>query len=169
MASALAAVVPIERIAARIYVIREQTVMLDADLAELYAVLTGHLNRAVKRNARRFPRDFMFRLTAKEADTLLCQNGIANEKRGGRRSLPYAFTEQGVAMLSSVLKSERAADVNGAIMRTFVKLRRMLASSEELNRKVARHDREISVLFEHIRGLLEPPNPPKKNRIGFAQ
>ena len=137
-------IIPIEQIASRIYLIRGVKVMLDDDLAELYGVLTGHLNRAVKRNSRRFPKDFMFQLTPQEHESLLCHFGIANKPgRGGRRSAPYAFTEQGVAMLSSVLRSERAADANVAIMRAFVKLREMLATNEELARKVAQHDREI--------------------------
>ena len=111
------------------------------------------------------PKDFVFQLSPKEFDSLLLQNAIAN-RRGGRRSPPYAFTEQGVAMLSSVLKSNRAADVNVAIMRTFVKIRRMLATNEELARKVAQHDREIAVLFENLQQLLTPPAP-KRNPIGY--
>lgn len=166
MAKAAALVtVPIERIASRIYVIRGQSVMMDADLAELYGVTTGNLNLAVRRNQRRFPKDFVSQLSAKEFDTLILQNAIA-KKRGGRRSAPYAFTEQGVAMLSSVLKSNRAADVNVAIMRTFVKIRRVLATNEELARKVAQHDREIAVLFDNLENLLAAPAA-KKNPIGF--
>ena len=101
-----------------------------------------------------------------EFESLLLQNAIA-KGRGGRRTPPYAFTEHGVAMLSSVLRSDRAADVNVAIMRTFIRLRQMLATNEELARKVAQHDRQIVVLFEHVQELLEPPEPPQKRPIGF--
>jgi hypothetical protein len=158
-------VIPVERIASRIYVIRGESVMLDSDLADLYGVSTGNLNLAVRRNKRRFPKDFVFQLSPKEFDSLLLQTAIT-KGRGGRRSPPYAFTEQGVAMLSSVLKSNRAADVNVVIMRTFVKIRRMLATNEELARKVARHDRQIAVLFENLQQLLTPPVR-KKNPIGY--
>lgn len=160
-------VIPVERIAGRIYVIRGESVMLDSDLAELYGVTTGNLNLAVRRNERRFPKDFVFQLSPKEYDSLLLQSAIA-KGRGGRRSSPYAFTEQGVAMLSSVLRTNRAADVNVAIMRTFVKIRRMLANNEDLARRVAHHDRQIAVLFENLQRLLTPPAA-KKTPIGFIQ
>jgi ORF6N domain len=146
-------------------VIRGKKVMLDADLAALYQVETFNLNKAVKRNLDRFPQDFMFQLSREEADNLTFQNGIASW--GGRRTPPYAFTEQGVAMLSSVLRSERAAQVNVAIIRTFVKLREILATHEELARKVAQHDRQIATLFQYVKSLLEPPPAPKKPPIGF--
>ena len=158
-------VIPIERIAAQIYVIRGERVMLDADLAELYHVETGALVRAMKRNLDRFPEDFAFHLTKEEFDDLRSQTGISSW--GGRRYAPYAFTEQGVAMLSGILRSKIAVQVNVAIMRTFVRLRRMLATNEELARRVAQHDEEIGILFEHIQGLLEPPEPPGKHPIGF--
>lgn len=158
--------IPVERIAAQIYVIRGQSVMLDADLAKLYGVTTGNLNLAVRRNERRFPQDFVFQLTLEEFESLLLQNAMA-KGRGGRRTPPHAFTEQGVAMLSSVLRSDRAADVNVAIMRTFVRLRQMLATNEALARRVAQHDRQIAVLFKHVQELLEPPAPEKKQPIGF--
>jgi len=162
------AVIPIERIASRIYVIRSQKVMFDRDLAELYGVLTKNLNLAVRRNERRFPADFMFQLTAKEVESLRLQ--IATSKkpagRGGLRYAPYVFTEQGVAMLSSVLKGNRAADVNVMIMRTFVRLRHVLATNEELARKVEQHDEEIAILFDHVENLLAPV-PVKKKPIGF--
>ena len=157
--------IPVERIAAQIYVIRGQSVMLDSDLAELYGVSTSRLNEQVKRNARRFPDDFSFQLTAEEA--LMSQFAISKGGRGGRRKPPRVFSEQGVAMLSSVLRSDRAADVNVAIMRTFVRLRQVLSTNEELARKVAQHDQKIDILFAHIKGLLELPEPPKKARIGF--
>ena len=116
--------VPVEIIERNIYLIRGQKVMLDSDLAKLYGVETFNLNKAVKRNISRFPQDFMFQLTKEEADSLRFQIGLSKaEGRGGRRYLPYAFTEQGVAMLSSVLRSDRAVQVNIAIMRAFVKLR----------------------------------------------
>jgi ORF6N domain-containing protein len=120
--------VPIERVERLIHLARGEKVLLDADLARLYGVETKALNRAVKRNRSRFPQDFMFQLTADDAEALRCQIGTSKAGRGGRRYLPYAFTEQGVAMLSSVLRSERAVQVNVAIMRAFVGLRRMLAS-----------------------------------------
>ena len=113
---------PVERISSKIFLIRDQKVMLDRDLAELYSVETGALNRAVKRNAERFPEDFMFQLMYEEAELLRCQTGISKSGRGGRRYLPYAFSEQGVAMLSSVLNSRRVIEVNIAIMRAFVYL-----------------------------------------------
>lgn len=157
-------VAPIERIAGCIYLIRGQKVMLDADLAVLYGVETRAFNQAVKRNPDRFPEDFMFRLTSEETVDLRSQNVISSW--GGRRHPPYAFTEQGVAMLSSVLRGQRAARVNVAIMRTFVRLRQILATHEDLARKVAQHDRQITVLFDQVQTLLAPP-PLKKKTIGF--
>lgn len=161
-----AVAIPIERIARCIYLIRGQKVMLDHDLAELYGVMTGNLNKAVARNRRRFPKDFMFQLSTEEHESLLFQNGIAKTGRGGRRSRPYAFTQEGVAMLSSVLRSDRAADINVAIMRTFVRLREMLATNADLARKVGQHDRQIAILFDHVGKLLAPPKS-KKHPIGF--
>jgi len=161
-------VIPAERIASAIYLIRGEKVMLDADLAELYRIETKNLNKAVKRNLRRFPRDFMFQLTTKEYDSLKFQIGTANPGRGGRRTPPYAFTEQGVAMLSSVLQSDRAVDVNVAIMRTFVRMRKMLATNHELARKVAKHDKEIAVLYDYLHKLLAPPTSSKR-QIGYLR
>src|SRR4030095_2289912 len=120
--------------------------MVDEDLAELYGVATHRLNEQVKRNRKRFPQDFMYQLTKVETESLRSQIAISKSGRGGRRSLPYVFTEQGVAMVSSVLNSERAIDVNITIMRAFVKLRQMLETNEELNRKFAR-------LFENFRRM----------------
>lgn len=168
------AIIPIERIAHLICTFREQRVMLDSDLANLYGVSTGHLNRAVKRNAGRFPSDFMFQLSAAEADFLKCQFGISKPGRGGRRrSRPFVFTEQGIAMLSSVLNSERAVRVNIAIMRAFVKLRQMLEINRELAQKfseleqrVGKHDEEIAAILEAIRQLMSPPETPRRE-IGF--
>jgi hypothetical protein len=153
-----------------ILVIRGHRVMLDADLAALYGVETGALVRAVKRNAYRFPEDFMFQLTSPEFEILRCQFGISSSW-GGRRHPPYAFTEQGVAMLSSVLRSKRAAQVNVEIMRAFVRLRRILADNaglasrlDELEKK---YDVQFKAVFDAIRSLMQPPEP-KKKRIGFA-
>jgi len=165
--------IPIERVEKLIHLARGEKVLLDADLAMLYCVETKALNRAVKRNLSRFPQDFMFQLTAEEADSLRCQIGTSNEGRGGRRYLPYAFTEQGVAMLSSVLRSERAVQVNVAIMRAFVSLRRMLAGNDALSRKLAElerqlenHDKGIKTLFDAIRQLMTPQEKPRRE-IGF--
>lgn len=159
-------VIPVERIASRIYIIRGEKVMLDSDLAELYSVETKNLNKAVKRNIRRFPEDFMFQLTNDEYKSLMFQFGTSKKGRGGRRTPPYAFTEQGVAMLSSALNSDRAADVNVTIMRTFVKMRRLLATNEELSRKVSEHDRQIASLYDHVERLLASPSG-KKKPIGY--
>ncbi len=163
--------VPAERIERCIHVIREQKVMLDADLAGLYEVETGGLVRAVKRNLDRFPDDFMFQLTEEEFAILRCQSGTSSQW-GGRRFRPYAFTEQGVAMLSSVLRSKRAVQVNVEIMRAFVRLRQLLASHADLLRKLEalekKYDAQFKVVFEAIRQLMAPPPPePKKGRIGF--
>jgi hypothetical protein len=157
-----------------IHLVRGEKVLLDADLAVLYGVGTGALNRAVKRNASRFPSDFMFQLTTDEAQILKCQIGISSSGHGGRRrSVPYAFTEEGVAMLSSVLRSERAAQVNVAIMRAFVGLRRMLATNEalahklaDLERRIEGHDASIRTLFDAIRELAAPPANPRRE-IGY--
>lgn len=163
-------IIPVERIASRIYLMRGEKIMFDSDLAELYGVTTGNLNKAVKRNIERFPEDFMFQLTHKEADSLLFQIGIPKRpNRGGRQTPPYAFTEQGVAMLSSILHSDRAAQANIAIIRTFVKVRQILASNRDLARKVRDHDRQIAVLFETVEKLLTPPDPPKKNPLGYIR
>jgi ORF6N domain len=165
-------IVPIDQIARAIVVLRGQKVMLDFDLARLYGVTTGNLNKAVNRNRGRFPSDFMFQLTAEEAERLIFQFGIS-KGRGGRRHRPYAFTEQGVAMLSSVLNSERAVKVNIAIMRAFVKLRKTLETNRELARKfselekrVGKHDEEIRAILEAIRQLMAPPETPRRE-IGF--
>jgi len=149
--------------------------MIDSDLARLYGVETFNLNKAVKRNLNRFPHDFMFSLTRRELDSLTFQIGMSKPKgRGGRRTLPDVFTEQGVAMLSSVLNSERAVQVNIAIMRAFVKLRQMLASNRSLARKLAemekRYDAQFKEVFEAFRELMDPapalPAKPRR-RIGF--
>jgi hypothetical protein len=150
-----------EKIENAIYLIRGKKVMLDRDLAGLYGVETKVLNRAVKRNLQRFPPDFMFQLTAEEADNLRCQIGTSSWSHGGRRYFPYVFTEQGVAMLSTVLNSERAVLVNIEIRRAFVKLREMLASNAELARRLdeleSRYDKQFKVVFEAIRQLMAAP------------
>ncbi len=138
--------------------------MLDADLAAFYNVPTKVFNQAVKRNAERFPEDFMFQLTDEEVENLRSQ--IVTSSWGGRRYRPLAFTQEGVAMLSSVLKSKRAIQVNLDIMRTFVRLNEVLATNEELSRKVERHDRQIAALFDHVQKSMAPP-PVKKRPIGF--
>jgi ORF6N domain-containing protein len=165
--------VSVQLIERRIYLIRGQKVMIDEDLAELYGVTTKQLNQQVSRNRKRFPKDFMFRLTKEEAEALRSQFVTSKTGRGGRRYLPYAFTEQGVAMLSSVLKSDRAIDVNIAIMRAFVKLRQMLETNEALNRKFAAvirklstHDKYFTVIFDELKRLSEPSTPSRK-QIGF--
>jgi len=190
-----------EKIAPLVHVLRHEKVIIDSDLAELYGVDTGHLNRAVQRNIERFPADFMFQLTEDELDLLLsqiaiakntepnlkCQSGIARyaqsslrsqsvtlkKQHGGRRTLPYVFTEQGVAMLSSVLRSPRAVEVNIAIMRTFVQLRRLMDSNamlaekiEALEAKYAEHDQHFEVVFEAIKQLIATDDSPKRE-IGF--
>lgn len=163
--------VTVEKITRTILIVRGQKVLLDSDLARLYGVTTGNLNKAVSRNRARFPRDFMFRLTREEARNLIFQIGISSW--GGRRALPYAFTEEGVAMLSSVLKTERAVKVNIAIMRAFVKLRALLLTNRELaskfaelEQRVGRHDEEIAAIIEAIRQLMAPPEKAKRE-IGF--
>ena len=167
-------VIPAEQIERVILVLRGQKVMLDTDLAALYGVEAGALNRAVKRNLDRFPSDFMFQLTLEEAQNLRCQIGISSSSYGGRRYLPYVFTEQGVAMLSSVLRSKQAVQVNVAIMRAFVRLRETLTLHKELagklgdlERRIEGHDTAIRSLFEAIRQLMAPPSPPPKPEIGF--
>ena len=159
-----------ERIEKAIYLIRGEKVMLDRDLASLYGVETGALNRAVKRNLQRFPQDFMFQLTTDESDFLRCQIGISKRGRGGRRFLPYVFTERGVAMLSTVLNSERAVLVNIEIMRAFVKLREILGSNVELSRRLdeleSKYDKQFRVVFDAIRQLMATPVRNRKE-IGF--
>ena len=163
--------VPAERIMNSIMVIREQKVMLDSDLARLYGVETGALTRAVRRNIGRFPSDFMFQLTKQEFEDLKRQSGISSGW-GGRRYPPYAFSEQGVAMLSSVLHSKRAVQVNIEIMRTFVQLRQILATHTDLARKLTalekKYDMQFKAVFDAIRELMAPPRPKKKHPIGFV-
>jgi hypothetical protein len=164
--------ISIELIARRIYRIRGEKVMLDSALAELYRVPTFRLNEAVKRNRRRFPDDFMFQLTKDETEALTSQNAMS-KGRGGRRTFPYAFTEHGVAMLSSVLNSERAVQMNILIIRAFVQIRELLATNkdlaarlEKLESRQTEHASIIGILAEEIDELKLLPEPPKR-RIGY--
>jgi phage regulator Rha-like protein len=190
-------VIPVERIESKIYFIHGKKVMLDRDLADLYGVQTKVLNQAVKRNKKRFPDDdFMFQLTVKEAEnfkSLILQDAIPKEEARSRsqivtlntergkniKYLPFAFTESGVAMLSSVLNSERAILVNIKIIKTFTRLRALIASNAELRQKIEdlerryekrfdAHDQQMKEIFEAIQKLLTPPEEPKKNKIGFG-
>lgn len=158
-----------ERVERNILLIRGHRVMVDADLAKLYGVPTKSLNQAVKRNTTRFPADFMFQLTTTETTALRSQT-VTSKNRGGRQYRPYVFTEQGVAMLSSVLNSERAIQVNIAIMRAFVQLREMIGSNKGLARRLneleKKYDSQFRVVFEAIRELMTEPEP-KVKRIGF--
>lgn len=163
-----------------IRMIRGQKVMIDSDLAALYGVTTGNLNLAVRRNSARFPEDFMFQLTPEEAEALRLQNARAKTGRGGRRTPPFVFTEMGVAMLSSVLNSERAVQMNMLIMRAFVRMRELLAANKDLAARIEKlergHDRTISVLEvlvedidrlgEEVKRMKALPEP-KKRGIGF--
>jgi ORF6N domain len=160
-----------ENLAKLVFALRGEKVMLDTDLASLYGVETGALNRAVKRNAERFPADFMFQLNPDEWENLKCQIGISSA-HGGRRAAPYAFTEQSVAMLSSVLRSQRAVEVNIAIMRTFVQLRRLMDSNRDLARRIdaleARYDEQFSAVFDAIKRLIVDDHKRKAKRpMGF--
>ena len=163
--------ISIDTIGNAIYLIRGEKVMLDRDLAKLYGVLTGALNQAVRRNRERFPEDFMFQLTTEEVRQLnLSQIVIGSEKHRDPRLRPYAFTEQGVAMLSTVLRSKRAITVNIDIMRAFVKLRQLLASNAELSRRLdeleSKYDKQFRVVFDAIRQLMATPIRDRKE-IGF--
>ncbi len=165
--------IAVEVIQRRIYLVRGQKVMTDADLAKLYQVQTKDLNRAVLRNVLRFPDDFMFRLTTEEAESLRCQIGTSKVGRGGRRNLPFVFTEHGVVMLSSVLKSERSVQMNILVVRAFVMLREMLASHKDLAHKMIDLERQqrsqgqqLSTVYTMVRRLMEPPRR-RKRTIGF--
>jgi len=163
---------PIEIVERKIYVIRDQKVMLDRDLAELYQVPTKALNQAVQRNRERFPMDFMFPLDKKETENWKSQIVTSNSGiKMGLRKNPYVFTEQGIAMLSSVLKSERAVTVNIAIMRTFVRLREILGTHKELAEKIMnmekKYDKKFRIIFEVLDELLGPPPEPPKEPMGF--
>jgi len=161
----------------RIFVVRERQVMLDEDLAELYDVETKRLIQQVKRNLKRFPEDFMFQLSKVETEALRSQIATSNEGRGGRRYAPYVFTEQGVAMLSGVLRSDRAIAVNIEIMRAFVELRRVSTSyaalqervddlEQDMTARLDQHDEQIKQIFKALHQLISPPQRPK-HPVGF--
>ena len=162
--------IPVERIEKLIYLIRDHRVMIDSDLAELYGVTTGALNQALKRNIDRFPEDFAFQLSSEEFAALISQFVISKTGRGGRRKLPWAFTEQGVAMLSSVLRSKRAVQVNIQIMRAFVRMRQLLSSHKELMEKVQamekKYDKQFKTVFQAIYQLMKEEEKPQR-KIGF--
>lgn len=166
--------VPDEIVMNKIYFIRNQKVMLDSDLAELYGVTTGNLNKSVKRNIKRFPEDFMFRLESKEYEALRFQNGIL-EKGKHSKYLPFVFTEQGVAMLSGVLNSDRAISVNIQIMRIFTRVRQMLSDNTELRleiekikKKLDNHDKNMEIIFQYLDELIDKKeNPIPRNKIGY--
>ncbi|MGC2061771.1 MAG: ORF6N domain-containing protein [Thermodesulfovibrionales bacterium] len=166
--------IPAEIIERKIYLIRGHKVMLDSDLAELYGVETKRLNEQVHRNPKRFPDDFMFQLSEEEAESLRSHFATLKSGRGKHRKyLPYAFTEQGVAMLSSVLNSDRAIEVNVQIMRAFVKLRELIATHKDLARKLAgiekKYDSQFKVVFDAIRQLMAPPSTKMKVITGFEK
>jgi len=168
--------IPDELVINKIYIIRGQKVMLDRDLAELYAVTTSNLNLAVKRNKDRFPDDFMFQLTREEFQSLILQFAISKKAgRGGIRKLPYAFTEQGVSMLSGVLNSETAIRVHIQIIRVFAKMRELMLTHkdillqlEKIEKKLTGHDEDMQLIFKYLKQLLNPPQPPRQ-KIGFKR
>jgi hypothetical protein len=163
--------ITVELVASKVLVIRGKRVMLDSDLAWLYGVTTFNLNKAVGRNIERFPADFIFQLTKEEFNNLIFHSGISSW--GGRRHLPYAFTEQGVAMLSSVLRSRQAILVNIQIMRAFTYFRRMLLTNSNLRRKIEemekKYDKQFAIVFQAIKQLLEPPLPKERRITGFSR
>jgi len=165
----MADLISTEAISAKILLIRGKKVILDKDLAKLYEVDTRQLTRQVRRNIDRFPEDFMFQLTKEEVTNLMCQIGTSSW--GGTRKLPYAFTEQGVAMLSGVLHSKRAIQVNIQIMRAFIQLKRMLLTNADLRHKIEeienKYDKQFAIVFQAIKQLLEPPPMKPNPRIGF--
>lgn len=163
-------VIPSEIIESKIYYIRGQKVMLDSDLAKLYNVETKRINESIKRNMERFPKNFMFQLTDEEHDVLRSQIATSKEGKGGRRYNPYVFTEYGIVMLSSVLNSKRAIAVNIQVVNTFVKLNKMIATSEELKRKIEeielKYDKQFTVVFQALKELILLPDK-KQEQIGF--
>lgn len=167
-------VIPAGRIEQAIMLIRGERVILDADLATLYGVPTKRLNEQVRRNMERFPSDFMFQLTTKEYESLRSQFATSNTGRGGRRYMPYVFTEHGTIMAANVLNSPQAVSVSVYVVRAFVKIRQMLSAHkalanklDELERKFKKHDKTIVALIEAVRQLMEPPPEPKKKPIGY--
>ena len=169
------ALVPIEDIARRIHTVRGQRVMLDSDLAALYGVTTARLNQQITRNAARFPADFVFQLTRREITSMMSQIATSKRGRGGRRKLPNAFTEHGAVMAATVVNSPRAVQMSIFVVRAFLRLRQWVAGQADLaarladlERRVGAHDHELKAIIQTIRGMLEPPAPPKK-QIGFRQ
>jgi phage regulator Rha-like protein len=160
--------IPIQEIASKIYLIRGHKVMLDSDLAAIYDVTTFNLNKAVKRNLNRFPPDFMFQLSNQEVRALIFQIGISKQGRGGRRSAPYVFTQEGVAMLSSALNSDEAINVNIMIMRAFVKLRDSTGLIEKVEQLEKKYDHKLKVVFDAIRELMSTHSVPRKRIIGLG-
>jgi phage regulator Rha-like protein len=165
--------VPLEVIRGKIYLVRGQKILIDSDLAEMYGVETKNLNKAVKRNISRFPQDFMFQLTIEESASLKFQIGTSSQSgHGGRRYNPYVFTEQGVAMLSSVLNSDRAVQVNIAIMRAFVQMRELAVSNIDISKRLdeleQKYDSQFRVVFDAIREMMEPLAK-RARKIGFTK
>ena len=170
---------PTERIVSQILVVRGVKIMLDADLAKLYGVTTGRFNEQIRRNADRFPSDFMFQLTNQEVETLRSQIAISigeigKSGRGGRRYLPHVFTEHGAIMAATILNTPRAKEVSVFVVRAFVRLREMVGANkelanklDELERRVSHHDEAITSIVQAIRELATPPEPPPRRRIGF--
>ena len=162
--------IPLERIEKVILLIRGEKVILDSDLAALYGSSTARLNQQVQRNIDRFPRDFMFRLSKAEFESLILQNATSKKARGGRRKRPYAFTEHGAIMAANVLSSKRAVEASVQVVRAFVKLRQMMASNHELALKLdeleRKYNHQFKIVFDAIRELMTPP-PPKIKPIGF--
>jgi len=168
------AIIPVESIQRRIFILRGKRIILDADLARFYGVTTGNLNKAVGRNRERFPEDFAFQLTRTETAALMFQSGRSKAGRGGVRKPPTVLTEQGVAMLASVLRTSQAAQVSVAIVRAFVQLRELMANHRglaaklaELEQKLGRHDSAIREIFATIRQLLETPRSSSRREMGF--
>ena len=164
------------RIESLIYTMRGLRVMLDSDLAKIYGVTTGALNQALKRNIKRFPDDFAFQLSIKELEILMSQIVISSKNYGGRRKLPWVFTEHGAIMLASILNSERAVEMSVSVVRAFVLMREQLTATKELAQKlnelesrVSGHDESLQNLFEAIRQLVEPPLPESRRQIGFLR
>ena len=164
--------VSLETIKAKIFLVRGHKVLVDSDLASMYGVETKNLNKAVKRNTTRFPADFMFQLTDEESESLRFQIGTSSGHHGGRRYNPYVFTEQGVAMLSSILNSDQAVQVNIAIMRSFVQMREFAASNRAIAKRLddleQKYDSQFRVVFDAIRELMQPPAR-KSRKIGFTK
>jgi hypothetical protein len=164
-------IVPIERIVQKIYIIKGRKIIIDSELANLYDVKTHVLNQAVKRNRERFPKDFMFQLSKKEYASLISQFVISKKGRGGRRKLPFVFTEHGVAMLSSVLNSKKAIEINIMIIRAFIKIRELLGTHKKLAMKIAqletKYDEQFVIVFNALKHLMKEPEKKNIGHIGF--